>query len=92
MNIRYAYKEIATLSLAMTNTNMMSKTIKILIVIGCIILGYVMMGFGWSSSLPSGLGQFLFFGGMCLVLCSGVYGLVKVIKSMKKSIRNNNYS
>jgi hypothetical protein len=65
----------------------MSRTLKILIIVGLIILGYGMIGIGWTTNLPSSVGMFLFFGGALLVLCSGVYGLIKMIGLIIRSFK-----
>jgi len=82
--------EVAALSLAMTNivyVYTMSRTTKALLVIGCIIVGYAIMGVGWGVRLPNALGMFLFFGGALLVFCAGIYGLIKLIGVIRKSFK-----
>jgi hypothetical protein len=68
--------------------NMSSRTVKALSVFGCIILGYVMMFFGWNPHLPNGHGESLFFGGALLVLCAGVYGIVGVVRMIRRSFND----
>jgi hypothetical protein len=66
----------------------MSRGVKILCVFVFIILGYAMMVFGYTDKLPNWLGESLFFGGAIVVLCSGMYGLIKLIGVIKGGLKS----
>jgi high-affinity Fe2+/Pb2+ permease len=70
----------------------MSRPIRILLVLVSIIVGYILMYWGYSTSLPSYIGEWVCLAGMILVISGGIYALVRIVKKMKKSIRDGDYS
>jgi hypothetical protein len=70
----------------------MNRPIRFFLVLVSIIVGYISMYWGYSSSLPSYIGEWVCLAGMILVISAGSYALVRMVKKMKKSIRDGDYS